>query len=187
MKTKVLVISVFGMALAACEGNAPQPVAEFDRTPAAQGADTATAMAAARFVELGVQDVGREPLLMVQGQAVTSSTGPVEGGALTGVAIEVGNFAGQSTGTVGVRVCQAQECVNTAVDLAGSKDNSYLVVQLPMALNLVGGQGVEINVARLTESTPFALWTYPSASSMTLADGTIVNRSFKVGLYYSGE
>lgn len=187
MKNKFLVISVLGMALAACEGKGPQPVAEADKKPAVQGADTATPMAAARFVELGVQDAGREPLLMVQGQAVTSSTGPVEGGALTGVAVEIGNFAGQSTGSVGVRVCQAEDCVNAAVDLAGSTDNSYLVVQLPKALNVVGGQPVEVNVARLTESTPFALWTYPSETSMTLADGTIVNRSLKIGFYYEGK
>jgi len=187
VKTKFLVISVLGMALAACEGNAPQPVEKADKAPAAQGADTAAPMASARFVELGVQGDGREPLLMVQGQAVTSSTGPVEAGALTGVAVEIGNFAGQSTGQVGVRVCQREECTNAAVDLAGSTDNAYLVVQFPKALNVVGGQGVEVNVARLTESTPFALWTYPSATSMTLADGTVVNRSLKVGLYYEGK
>jgi hypothetical protein len=188
--SRTIAVSAAAALAVACNQSAPPPPPEVQdddgqvAAPAglSQAESIAQTLATSRPVELPVSG-DNEALFLAEGETVRYQARTPDAGGLNGVGIQIGNFGGGSEGSIRVNACQQGECAEGTAALAGSVDNAFLPVAFEAPLEVTEGP-LEIAVTRSAGYNPFAVWSYPAESEMTLPDGSQVDRSLRAVLYY---
>lgn len=191
--SRLLIVMSAAALIGACNQSAPPPPpsvqaaggqdAAVDQADHTQAEAVAQVLATSRPVELSVSG-DNEALFLAEGETVRFQARVPSAGSLSGAGIQIGNFGGSSEGSIRINACQQGECAGGTAALAGSVDNTFLPVAFETPLEVAEGPSLEIAVTRSAGYNPFAVWSYPGESEMTLPDGSQVNRSLKAVLYY---
>lgn len=128
-------------------------------------------------------DGDHEAIFLGPGDEIRYEIPASPAGALSGLAIQIGNFDGSSEGALMLRACQGSVCSEGTADLVGSVDNDYLAVRFQTPLLITDGP-LDVTVARTAGQNPFAVWAYPAVASMALPDGRDVRKNLKTQLYF---
>lgn len=191
MKTPILSLAgVVAIALLAgckpaAEGEPATAAAPTEPTPVAPSDIQAPAAATGALVEIPVTTEGAAPQLMAATDAISGGFNAPQSGDVRAASIQIGNFGGTSDGTVSLKLCQAADCQEATMSVAGSTDNSYLEFKFPAALAVTAGNQMTFTFTRVDGTQPFAIWTYPSnGAELTLPDATKAPRDAKIALAF---
>ena len=139
------------------------------------------------FVELPLDGSSNQPHGLAKGEAFTGKLMAPLDGEVTGVEVQIGNYGNSSVGALSMKLCQAEACAEGSEDLSNSKDNEYFHVPLTSALPVVAGQPMQYVLTRKSGDNILAVWSYPSldaSSTVTMPDGSVAQRSLRVGFRY---
>lgn len=101
------------------------------------------------------------------------------------VGVQIGNSGGAARGKVALKLCQDEACTIGRGDLAGSKDNDYLMIHLDSELPLRQSRGVvRYELAREEGDGNLVVWLYPALGKGTLVlDGKPEPRIMNLMMY----
>lgn len=188
--------------LAACGGKTEQapaadPTASAPaETPAApveqQSSPSLPQVAApedAVLVESMESIAGSVPLRIADGRVMHGTLRISRDGSVPVAGVQIGNYRNQSDGNLFLKLCKAENCVESEASVVGSKDNAYLLFNLQPAISVTTGDEFRFEIRR-GEGTrmPLALRTYEATSDATAvlaAEGDAAPRAVRIALYYT--
>lgn len=153
---------------------------EISFTPKAEGSYVYTLTATgldgveySRSVELPVKDSsasgtmllnavegGNQPYRAENDQPYKGTAYNLPAGKLSQIGLLIGNYSGQSNGTLNLTACGSGGCVSGSTAIRGTVDNSYAMIALNNALPVQQGENVEFTYTLTGANLGPAVWVY---------------------------
>ena len=103
------------------------------------------------------------PMVLTANQSISGSFQAELDGRLEAFGVRIGNYFNSADGSLALTLCVEDACQETGMPLSGSKDNDYLVFQLPEPVSLAKAQTVQYTLSRSEDATNrVAVWAYPA-------------------------
>lgn len=129
-------------------------------TPATQSAKFPPGV---RLVYSKVAPGKGKAMALTANQSVSGSLESENTGNLEAFGVRIGNYHGAADGSLSLKLCVEGVCQDASMPLAGSKDNDFLVFQLPHPGAVAKAQKVDYTLTRSADATNrVAIWTYPA-------------------------
>lgn len=115
-------------------------------------------------------------------------------GAISSMAVPIGNYSGMSDGELEISVCDPRRCVSGSSDLASSSDNNYFEVRFSNPVSAEQGDRVLFRIRTLNATQSVAVWTAShiegSAEILRVhnaggADRSIPGQTIRIETWYS--
>ena len=114
---------------------------------------------------------GNQPLVLQPGQSASgkfSAEVVTRTASIDAVGVNLANYHQTATGTLTVSVCSGSICMDGAIDLATTHDNSVSYIPLRALLHVQAGAPVRYTFAdHHGGSSPIVLWMFPTAEGDT--------------------
>lgn len=132
---------------------------------------------------------GSVPLRIANGRVMQGTLRISRDGSVPVAGVQIGNYRNQSDGNLFLKLCKAENCVESEASVVGSKDNAYLLFNLQPAISVTTGDEFRFEIRR-GEGTrmPLALRTYDATSDATAVlatEGAAAPRAVRIALYYT--
>ncbi len=159
MKSILLPLSaLLILSVAAC-GKSESPVQSSE--PVVQPAPAAVSPGV-RVVRSKVGSGRGTAIALVAGQSISGET-QSDGGELVAFGVRIGNYFNSSNGSLALTLCVDNACQDANASLSGSKDNDYLLFQLPQPVAVSAGQAIKYTLTRSSDAkNRVAIWAYPA-------------------------
>jgi hypothetical protein len=161
------VVALLTLSIAACGKNETPAQPSETATPAAQpaGASAPKPKAAA--------DKGK-PVALIANQSISGSYASADAGDLEALGVRIGNYRNSADGSLSLKLCVEGACQDASMPLAGSRDNDFLVFQLPKPVTVAKAQKIDYTLTRSADATNrVAIWAYPARNGQAgLTDPT---------------
>jgi hypothetical protein len=165
--------TILALSAAAC-GNDPSTQQSEATTPVARTSSDAAAPPGIRLEKSKVASGKGKPMALTANQSVSGIFEPKKEGNLDAFGVRIGNYRNSSDGSLSLKLCVEGACQDVSMQLAGSKDNDFLVFQFPQPVAVAKAQKVDYTLTRSADATNrVAVWAYPSRDGETgLTDPT---------------
>jgi len=102
-------------------------------------------------------------MVLTANQSVSGSLDSGNGGQLEALGVRMGNYRNSADGSLSLKLCVEGACQEALMPLAGSKDNDFLVFELPQPIVLAKAQKIDYILTRSGDATNrVAVWAYPA-------------------------
>jgi hypothetical protein len=130
-----------------------------------------------------------KPIALTANQSVSGSIDSGNGGQLEAFGVRIGNYHDSADGSLSLKLCVEGNCQDALMQLTGSKDNDFLVFELPQPIALAEARKVDYTLTRSGDATNrVAVWAYPARDGQTgLTDpaGQATNLVPKLAFHFS--
>lgn len=160
---------LLALSVAACGKNEPPAQPSEPAAPTAQqpSPDAATPPGI-RLVKSKVAPGKGKPMALTANQSVSGSIDSGNGGELEAFGVRIGNYRNSADGSLSLKLCVEGACQDALMPLTGSRDNDFLVFQLPESVALAKAQQVDYTLTRSADATNrVAVWSYPARDGQT--------------------
>ena len=177
------------LSLAACD-KAPSPAAPAQPTQPEQPAAAVDAPTppGIRIVNPEVGPGKGKPIALVANQSISGGFDAGSDGQLVAFGVRIGNYFKSADGSLSLKLCVEAACQDARMPLAGSRDNDYLVFQLPEPVTLSGPQRIDYTLTRSGDATNrVAVWAYPTREGqpgLIDASGTQTTLAPRLALHF---
>lgn len=163
MKPVLSAVSVLlALSVAACD-KAESPEQPSENAPTTQSTQTPSEPSEVRLVHSKVAPGKGKPMVLTANQSLSGSLDAGDSGQLEAFGVRIGNYRNSADGSLSLELCVDGACQSALMPLTGSRDNDFLVFQLPEPVALTGTQSVDYTLARSADATNrVAVWAYPA-------------------------
>lgn len=163
---------LLALSVTACGMNEPPAQPSEPAAPAAQQpSPDATAHPGIRLVKSDAAPGKGKPMVLNANQSLSGSLDAGDSGQLEAFGVRIGNYRNSADGSLSLKLCVDGACQSALMPLTGSRDNDFLVFQLPEPVTLTGTQSVDYTLTRSADATNrLAVWAYPAREGHGLTD-----------------
>lgn len=104
-----------------------------------------------------------KPMVLTANQSVSGSFESENAGDLVAFGVRIGNYHGAADGSLSLKLCVEGTCQDASMPLTDSRDNDFLVFQLPQPVAVAKVQKIDYTLTRSADATNrVAIWAYPA-------------------------